>query len=65
MEERFRENRKKYPTAEQKLIDNIDRETKLVETIMDESDFSYAISNIRILIKEYREKTDTWYERTK
>jgi RNase adaptor protein for sRNA GlmZ degradation len=62
MEKQFRENRKKYPTVEQKLIDSIDRECKLVETIMDESDFSYAISNIKFLIKEYREKTDRWYE---
>ena len=65
MEERFRENRKKYPTAEQKLIDNIDRECKLVEVIMDEDDLSYALSNIRILIKEYRKNIDRWYEKAK
>ena len=65
MEEKFRENRKKYPTVEQKLIDNIDRECKLVEVIMDEDDLSYALSNIRILIKEYRKNIDRWYEETK
>lgn len=61
-EETFKENRKKYPTVEQKLIDNIDRECKLAEMIMDEDDLSHAVSNIRFLIKEYREKVDTWYE---
>ena len=62
MEEEFRKNRKKYPTVEQKLIDNIDRECKLAETIMDETDLDNALSNIRFLIKEYREKVDNWYE---
>lgn len=61
MEVSFKENRKKYPTAEQKLIDNIDRECKLAETIMDESDLGYALSNIRFLIKEYRKNYDLWY----
>ena len=65
MEEQFRENRKKYPTAEQKLIDNIDRECKLAETIMDEDDLSHALSNIRFLIKEYRKNIDKWYEKAK
>jgi hypothetical protein len=65
MEERFRENRQKYPTAEQKLIDNIDRETKLAYAIFDEEDLSNALSNIRILIEEYRKKHDRWYEETK
>ena len=58
----IKENRKKYPSAEQKLIDNIARELKLVETIMDEGDQANALSNIRILIREYREKYDRWYE---
>jgi hypothetical protein len=58
----IKENRKKYPSAEQKLIDNIARELKLVETIMDEEDQTTALSNIRILIREYREKYDRWYE---
>jgi hypothetical protein len=58
----LKENRKKYPTAEQKLIDNVDRECKLAETIMDENDIDHALSNIRILIKEYRQKHDRWYE---
>jgi hypothetical protein len=65
MEEQFRENRQKYPTAEQKLIDNIDRETKLTYAIFDEEDLSNALSNTRILIKEYREKIDRWYEEAK
>jgi hypothetical protein len=65
MEMSFKENRKKYPTAEQKLIDNIDRETKLVYAIFDEEDLSNALSNIRILIEEYRKKHDRWYEETK
>ena len=65
MEVQFRENRKKYPTAEQKLIDNIDRECKLAEIIMDEDDLAHALSNIRSLIKEYREKIDNWYEEAK
>ena len=58
----LKENRKKYPTAEQKLVDNIDRECRLVETIMDENDLDHALSNIRILVKEYRQKHDRWYE---
>lgn len=62
MEEKFRENRKKYPTAEQKLIDNIDRECRLVEKVMDENDIGHALSNISILIEEYRKKHDRWYE---
>ncbi len=57
----LKERRKKSPSVEQKLIDNIDRECKLVETIMDESDTSLALSNIKILIKEYRTKHDPWY----
>ncbi len=65
MEMSFKENRKKYPTAEQKLIDNIDRETKLAYAIFDEEDLSNALSNIRILIEEYRKKHDRWYEETK
>jgi hypothetical protein len=58
----FKENRKKYPSAEQQLIDNIERETKLATAIFDEQDISNALSNIRIFIKEYREKHDKWYE---
>jgi hypothetical protein len=61
----FKENRKKYPSVEQKLIDNIDRECKLTESIMDETDLNYALSNIVILIKEYRKKYDIWYEEVK
>lgn len=57
----LKERRKNLPSIEQKLIDNIDRECKLVETIMDESDTSLALSNIKILIKEYRTKHDPWY----
>jgi hypothetical protein len=57
-----RKHRKKYPTAEQRLIDNIDRECQLTETVMDEFDLDRALSNIEILIKEYRTKHDTWYE---
>lgn len=56
-----RKRRKEYPSAEQKLIDNIDRECKLVETIMDETDLNVAISNIRLHIQEYRKKYDRWY----
>jgi len=58
----FKENRKKYPSAEQKLIDNIEREAKLATAIVDEQDLSNALSNIKILIREYREKHDRWYE---
>ncbi len=58
----FKENRKKYPSAEQKLIDNIEREAKLATAIIDEQDLSNALSNIKILIREYREKHDRWYE---
>jgi hypothetical protein len=61
-DKQFKENRKKYPTNEQKLIDNIERETKLTSAIFDEQDLSNALSNIRIFIKEYREKHDKWYE---
>jgi hypothetical protein len=61
-EANFKENRKKYPTLEQKLIDNIEREAKLASAIIDEQDLSNALANIRILITEYREKHDRWYE---
>lgn len=61
IETSMRKCRKETPTVEQKLIDNIDRECKLVETIMDEGDFEHALSNIRFLIKEYRQKYDPWY----
>lgn len=61
MEESFKDQRVKSPSPEQKLVDSIDHECKLVETIMDENDFSTALSNIRILIKEYRKNYDSWY----
>jgi hypothetical protein len=61
-DKRFKENRKKYPSAEQTLIDNIEREAKLASAIIDEQDLSNALSNIRILIREYRQKHDRWYE---
>lgn len=57
----LKELRKKTPTIEQKLVDNIDRECRLVKTNMDETDVSLAISNIRLLISEYRTKYDPWY----
>jgi hypothetical protein len=57
----MRKSRRETPTVEQKLIDNIDRECRLVETIMDETDVSLALSNIRIIISEYRTKHDPWY----
>lgn len=62
MQEQFKKNRKKYPTPEQKLIDNIEREAKLTTAMFDEEDLSNALSNIKFLIKEYREKHDKWYE---
>jgi uncharacterized membrane protein len=61
-DERLKESRKKYPSTEQQLIDNIEREAKLASAIFDEQDLSNALSNIRILIREYREKHDRWYE---
>jgi hypothetical protein len=57
-----RKHRGESPTAGQKLIDNIDRECKLTETIMDESDLIAAISNICLHIKDWRQKHDQWYE---
>jgi hypothetical protein len=57
-----RKCRRESPTAEQKLIDNIDRECKLTETIMDESDLIAAISNICLHIKDWRQKYDRWYK---
>ena len=57
----MRKRRKETPSIEQKLIDNIDRECRLVETIMDETDVSLALSNIKLLISEYRKKHDRWY----
>jgi hypothetical protein len=62
MQEQFKKNRKKYPTPEQKLIDNIEREAKLTSAMFDEEDLGNALSNIKFLIKEYREKHDKWYE---
>jgi hypothetical protein len=62
LEKQFKESRKKYPTVEQQLIDNIERETELASAIFDEQDLSNALSNIKILIREYREKYDRWYE---
>ena len=61
-DKRFKESRKKYPSAEQTLIDNIEREAKLASAIIDEQDLSNALSNIRILIREYRQKHERWYE---
>lgn len=61
MEANFKEHRIKRPSPEQKLVDNIDRECKLAETIMDENDLGTALSNIRILIEEYRKNYDRWY----
>ena len=42
-------------SVEQKLIDDIERECKLTETLSSE-DIHMAISNIRILIERYRQK---------
>ena len=56
-----RKRRRETPTQIEKLIDNIDRECKLTETIMDESDLATAISNIRLHIKDWRQKYDNWY----
>ena len=61
MEISFKEHRIKYPSPEQKLVDNIDRECKLADTVMDETDLSNALSNIKILIREYRKNYDKWY----
>ena len=61
-DKRFKESRKKYPSAEQTLIDNIEREAKLASAIIDEQDLSNALANIKILIREYRQKHDRWYE---
>lgn len=61
MESSMRKYRKETPSVEQKLIDNIDRECRLVETIMDETDVSLALSNIKLLIEEYRKKHDIWH----
>ena len=61
-DERLKESRKKYPSAEQTLIDNIEREAKLASAIIDEQDLSNALANIKILIREYRQKHDRWYE---
>ena len=58
----MRKSRREMPTVEQKLIDNIDRECRLVEILMDETDVSLALSNIRLLISEYRKKHDPWFE---
>jgi hypothetical protein len=62
MQEQFKKNRKNYPTPEQKLIDNIEREAKLTSAMFDEKDLGNALCNIKFLIKEYREKHDKWYE---
>jgi hypothetical protein len=62
MQEQFKKNRKNYPTPEQKLIDNIEREAKLTSAMFDEEDLGNALSNIKFLIREYREKHDKWYE---
>jgi len=56
-----RTRRREAPTQIEKLIDNIDRECKLTETIMDESDLTAAISNIRLYIEDWRQKYDNWY----
>lgn len=61
VEKSLRKNRRESPSIEQKLIDNIDRECKLAQTIMDESDLDLALTNILILIKQYRDKHDPWY----
>ena len=56
-----RTRRMEAPTQIEKLIDNIDRECKLTETIMDESNLTSAISNIRLYIEDWRQKYDNWY----
>ena len=58
----LRKNRKETPTVEQKLIDNIDRECKLMNSMMDEDDAPLALTNIKFLIEEYRKKYDSYYE---
>ena len=45
-------------SVEQRLIDDIERECKLTETLSSD-DVHVAISNIRILIEPYRQKYDT------
>ena len=61
MDETFIENRKKYPTTEQKLIDQIYEETNPKSAITVQEDLGQALSNIRNLIESYREKYDIWY----
>jgi hypothetical protein len=58
---RLKKLRKENPTPPQQLIDNIDKELKLVETIMDEGDIINTLNNIKTLVKTYRQKYDEWY----
>jgi len=58
---RLKKSRKENPTPPQQLIDNIDKELMLVETIMDETDIIQALNNIKTLVKTYRQKYDQWY----
>ena len=61
MDATFIENRKKYPTTEQKLIDQIYEETNPKSAITIQEDLGQALSNIRGLIESYREKHDIWF----
>jgi hypothetical protein len=58
----LKKSRKERPTAVQRLVDNINNECKLVETINKKVDLELALNNVKNLIKEYRTIHDNWYE---
>jgi hypothetical protein len=61
MNQRMTEQRQKYPTTEQKLIDQIYEETNIKSAIIVQEDIGQALSRIRSLVKSYRDKHDVWY----
>lgn len=60
---RQKENRKKFPSKEQKLIDEIYNDTIMKYAIVEVEDYAKALSEIKSRIEEYRTKYDRWYEK--
>ena len=60
LENRCRENREKYPSPEQKLIDSISDIVNGNEKIFDEDCLVAKLNSIQDLISEYSAKFDTW-----
>lgn len=60
--ERNHTYRHEHPTAEQRVIDNIDTITKSNDAIFDSEGLAVKLAQIQNLINEYRDKYDWWYK---